>query len=805
MKAVFPRLGLALSRLALALMLLPPCSLAAAEAAPPGAPPGAPEDADAPAPETEPDAQPEIPDAPPAVPPTPSPERAAALERILQEAMTNNLPNRSFTNRLPARTPTSPVPQRATTPAGPGLAPPAIPAPTPRPTPGLPALPAPGRPAFAAPPAPGAPTPIPSGALPATVPAMSGAEDLGLDPLLDLNNAPYAQVFDEYSRYSGKVILHPNNMQGGITLKIGSEVRLSNEEILQALEGVLALNGVSLIPLGEKFVKAVLSQTAMAEGSHLNTRSAKELPDSEEFITHIAQLKYALPSELGQLLASFSKTPQSIVPIDSSQILVIRDYASNVKRMLQLIEKIDVEPETEYKLEVIPIKYGTVTDLYTTMSSLIGGSGGAVGTLSSQRRTTGGLTPTSGFGGSSRFGSSRSGLGGSRSGLGNTGLNNRLNQPYANQQQFGNVPGQNIAGQPVGTTTGQSFRDRLNAVINRQGTEGSSEVLGDARIVPDERANSLIVYANKHDMQVITNIVSKVDVLLAQVLIEGIVVAVSLGDQTSVGVSWAQNPKQFGADFLGGGAANNLSGFFGTFTNFPSATPGGFSYFGRLGDQIQVALQALASDSRVRVLQRPRIQTSHAVPGSFFSGSTVPYVTGFSDYGYVGSISSRSQVEQIQVGVSLQVTPYITPDGLVVLDIYQDISQLGEYVKIDNNDVPTTTSRSAQATLSIRDGETIMLGGYIEDNRSTGKSGVPLLMKIPILGNLFRSKTEKNSRSELILLMKVTVLKNPTDASILAESERTKLPGIADAQKEFQKTEDDGQRKLEKETRKSKH
>jgi general secretion pathway protein D len=157
------------------------------------------------------------------------------------------------------------------------------------------------------------------------------------------------------------------------------------------------------------------------------------------------------------------------------------------------------------------------------------------------------------------------------------------------------------------------------------------------------------------------------------------------------------------------------------------------------------------------------------------------------DYGYggLGGTSSRSQVEQIQVGVQLDVTPYITPDGLVVLDIYQDVSQLGEFVKIDNNDVPTTTSRTAAATLSVRDGETIMLGGYIEDNRTSGKSGVPLLKDIPGIGALFRASTKKNSRAELILLMKVTVLKSPQEASALAEAERSMLPGLSRAQKEF--------------------
>jgi len=103
---------------------------------------------------------------------------------------------------------------------------------------------------------------------------------------------------------------------------------------------------------------------------------------------------------------------------------------------------------------------------------------------------------------------------------------------------------------------------------------------------------------------------------------------------------------------------------------------------------------------------------------------------------------------------------------------------------------PQTSTSSAQATLSVRDGETIILGGYVKDSRIDNKSGVPILKDIPLLGSFFRSKSKDNSRTELILLLKVTVLKDPADASHQVEKERAKLPGVSDAAKEFKETED---------------
>ena len=219
-----------------------------------------------------------------------------------------------------------------------------------------------------------------------------------------------------------------------------------------------------------------------------------------------------------------------------------------------------------------------------------------------------------------------------------------------------------------------SFQNRLNQIVRRASSGGAEEVqlLEDARIVPDERSNKLLVFANKRDMEMITNIVSKVDVLLAQVLIEAMIMEVTLGDSQKLGISWAQRPKNFGGGSSGAGVINNGHRFLNGVTNFPGAAGQGFNYFGQINDQWDVAVNAVAENSSINVVSRPRIQTSHAIPGSFFVGETVPYITGFTDYGgYVGTggLATRSVVQQANVGFSLYVTPFITPDGLVVMEI----------------------------------------------------------------------------------------------------------------------------------------
>ncbi|MDA7633539.1 hypothetical protein N8766_05465 [bacterium] len=340
------------------------------------------------------------------------------------------------------------------------------------------------------------------------------------------------------------------------------------------------------------------------------------------------------------------------------------------------------------------------------------------------------------------------------------------------------------------------FEELLGATVGGAGSHGADigegELLSQARIVPDERSNSLLIFANKQDLMMITNMVSKVDHLLAQVLIEAIILEIGLGDDLNVGVSLGQKAETSGK-WNYGGAINNPttsngapltsgSSFLGG--SLTNALPNGFNYFGNFNDTLDVAVSAIASDSTARIVSRPRIQTSHAVPGFFFLGETVPYSSG----GFTGGFSSGSQsfVSQLQIGVNIEVVPYITPEGYIVMDISQTVDGRGQDVIIDGNPIPVVNQRRAQATLSMRDGDTIMLGGFIKQSKSKSKSGVPFLKDIPLLGAAFRSKTDKNERTELIILLRATVLETPEEAALVAMRERTEIDGIKEMEAEFE-------------------
>ncbi len=730
-------------------------------------------------------------DVPPQIPPVPKRPQ-------IQKA----LPNPAATNPIPQRTVINPTnmvaPAADLSPTNPIVSPilPRVPTNVPPkavaiPAPAAVGVPAPVQPAFGQrPPAfqPAGPGQPPSGSPPPVGPGtpqggslanaiFPGSTNLsGLSPdaplpkgaLTRLQATPLEQVLAIYSELTGRIVLRPNTLPATAITLDTTAVELTRAEAIQALDSVLTLNGITMIPVGDKFVTAVPSTQAAQEAAVFSKVDPKNLPEAGQYVTKIVQLKNAKPSVVMPLIQGFAKTQNGILAIDDTQTLILRDYAANVKRMMEIIEKIDVQVEMDYKLEVIPIKYGKVEDIYSTMSSLVGGGGGGGGGTGAA--ASGLPRPRTGPSRSSSASRTGSRTGSSTMGGRGTGMATQQAQP-------GVTPG-----------AGGTFQDRLRQIVNRAATGGDVQLLADARIVPDERSNSLIVFASKEDLVMITNIVSKVDRLLAQVLIEAIIMDVKITDSEELGVSMLMNQQKNGR-LTSVAGSNNGQSFLSGVTNLSSGgLPGGFSYFGRWGGDLDVAVKALASNGRGNVMQTPRVQTSHAIPASFFTGETVPYVSASYAGGAYGGSSTSFQ--QMEVGIGLNVTPYITPDGLVVMDIQQTIEEISGYTEIANvGKVPNTSRREASATVSVQDKDTIILGGYIRTAKNNSKSGVPVLKDIPLLGALFRTKSEDHSRSELIVLLRPTVLPTPHDAAIMAGAEQDRLPGIRQMEKEMEASE----------------
>ncbi|MGA2749104.1 MAG: secretin N-terminal domain-containing protein [Verrucomicrobiota bacterium] len=590
---------------------------------------------------------------------------------------------------------------------------------------------------------------------------------------------PVDQLLEIYADLVGRTLLRASSGAASVaattTITLKTEHPLTRSEAIVALETVLGMNGITIVPIGDKFAKVVTEASAPTAGGLISSNAA--IPEAGKFVTQIMQVRYASAQDLVEVLKPFSRMANSIIALPSTQTLILRDYAENVSRMMEMVKRIDVMTPMSLKPEVIPIKYALASDIASALSALGASGGTSVGKSSSGATSFSRGTGTS--------------MTGTQGGVGGMG-------------GAGGYPGQAMGTSALGSAaTGarSSFQNNLQKIVSNAASAGQFQLFGQTKIIADERTNSLLVFANDDDMKMIKDIISKLDVVLAQVLIDAIVMEINLTGTESTGVSYLVN-RQNSGNYSGAGGLNNLSsGASGFLTGSGGSSngvagagstlanlPGGFSYFSKFGNDLNVVLEAVAGDSRVNVLSRPRIQTSHAVPADLFIGNTVPYVTGTYNYGYGSGPSS--QYTQLEVGIHLQVLPLINPDGLVVMDIQADVEQLGPGQQIAGvGSVPTTTKRQAGAKVAVRDGETIILGGFISDSRTTSDSGIPYLKNIPLLGNMFKSKSMQNLRTELVILLKPTVLPTPASAALVASIERNKLSGVKQAEMEIRDDE----------------
>lgn len=604
---------------------------------------------------------------------------------------------------------------------------------------------------------------------------------------INFQGVPVDKVLQVYAEYVQRTLLRSPSVNGQTLITLVQQTPLTKTEIIHALDAELAMNNIAMIPIGEKFIKVVNLQEAGAVGERLDEMNASLLPEFGPFETRVVQLHYTKPSELQAILQQFTKTPAAVMPIESSGMLVLRDSVENVKRMLEMIDLLDTNVPENIESAVIPIKYALAGDIADALNSLSGsGGGGSFGGKGSGARGTFGVGRSTGQG--SGFGNTGGvgGIGGAAGPQGTTGA-------------LGGVGGMNnTAPGATGGAASQSFTERVRNLVQAAssgGGKGEFQILGQTKIIADQRMNALLVFATHDDMERIKKLVSQLDVVLPQVLIEAIIMEVTLDNSYQLGVSAAQNPignhnvyvggYNNGQNFFpfgGGSGSNSYPG------NFASTLPGNMlSYWGNFGNNFQVAVQAAENDSRVHVLSEPRIQTSHGVEADLFVGETIPYVDSTTAGAY-GGVGVYNSYQQQQVGITLKVKPLINPDGLVVMDIYQEASEPGPAstaVDINGTSVPTINQRQASATVAVKDRDTIILGGMISTTQTKTKSGVPYLKDIPLLGNLFRSTSDTGERVELIVLLRPTVLPTPEVAASVARAEQRNLPGVRRAEAEI--------------------
>lgn len=418
-----------------------------------------------------------------------------------------------------------------------------------------------------------------------------------------------------------------------------------------------------------------------------------------------------------------------VMPIERiNSLLVVAPKASYLDEARVWIERLDRPGvnASEAQLNIYPVKNGSARHLAEVLNGIFGDSKASP----SQAPAPGvapGLTPTSGT----------------------TGM----------FQGSAGTPGTLSGASGLGTSQSAAGPSRVGAAITT--AQG-------ARIVADELNNAVLVYSLPGEYAKIEATLKRLDLPLTQVLIEASIIEVTLGDDLQYGLQWYFTDKARGGrvgtgvfSTVGGGALGPaLAGFSYTLTN-------------SLG-QVRAVLNALADKSLVKVISSPSLMVLDNHTAGIAVGNQQPIQSG-QTITTGGNVTTSIQYKD--TGVNLQVTPSVSAENVVTMAINQAVTDVGQ--------IDTATGqrsflqRQIVSKVAVRSGETLVLGGLIRDNDTTGRSGLPLLSDIPVLGALFGTQTRNVSRTELLVVITPRVVRSDIDAREVGAELRERMKSFS--------------------------
>ncbi|MDP2199696.1 MAG: secretin N-terminal domain-containing protein [Sulfurimicrobium sp.] len=286
-----------------------------------------------------------------------------------------------------------------------------------------------------------------------------------------------------------------------------------------------------------------------------------------------------------------------------------------------------------------------------------------------------------------------------------------------------------------------------------------------ARVVVNNATNTLIFQGNTEDYTQLLNLLQDLDKPAKSALIEVTVAEVKLNDTTQLGVEWAFNASGAKGTTITGGTLGGIG-----------IGSGGFTAK-RLNSMLdtQLILNAMASSNKVNILSSPRIIARNGEAATIQVGSEVPVITSQQTTPTTGGTGGVLQsIQYRSTGVILKVRPVIHAGDRVDLDITQEVSS-AESTTTGVSTSPTISTRRVDTKLTLRDGATVLLGGLISSNKTRGESGIPFLKDIPALGQLFRTNSDTEAKTELLVLITTYIVADDHDATAVTDAFRKQL------------------------------
>ncbi|KUG23334.1 hypothetical protein ASZ90_006862 [hydrocarbon metagenome] len=489
-------------------------------------------------------------------------------------------------------------------------------------------------------------------------------------------------------------------VKGRVTFR--SVAPVPKDNVLPVMEVILRLNGVAVIEENSLYRIIPIGDLAR-EPSAINIgRDAEKVEIKGKALLQVLPVEHVQSSEIVKLITPFVSANAVIVDIPKTNHIIVVDTDANVKRLLQLVTIFDSEQQKNKGPQVFVhhIQNGSAKDIGALLQQIFLGS---------------------------------------------------------------KTPGQTTAGSvSVSTTSPATSSSSASAPRPHMQTanQGRADVLVSdlVKIYADEIMNAIIILGTPEDYEVIKGTIAKLDIVPRQVLIEGTIAQLQLTDKLSLGLAWSLQTNMFNMNPV------SIS-FNPSKLSSDTSKTSGLSLIGiDSGGSVRAVINALASNSKAKLLASPHIMVSDNREARIQVGQQVPLVTS-ETYGSSGSNSVPIRTIQYKdIGMILKVKPQINDSGLVALQISQEVSTYSKDTLYADETQIILNKTEASTNLVVQDGQTIVIGGLIREDDSRARGGIPLLSKIPILGYLFGNTENEALRTELVILLTPHVVKNQQES-----------------------------------------
>lgn len=566
----------------------------------------------------------------------------------------------------------------------------------------------------------------------------------------NFNNADIRQFVEIVGQHLGKTILIDPSVQG--TISVRSNDTFSQQEYYQFFLSILDLYGYSVITLDNGFLKVVRSANVKTSLGMIADSSRPGVGD--ELVTRIVPLENVPARDLAPLLRQMMDAGSvgNVVHYEPSNVLILTGRASTINKLIEVIKRVDVIG-TE-KQQIIHLEYASAEDLAEILNQLISESHGKsqMPALLSAKivadKRTNSLIISGPEKARQRITSLLKSLDVEESEEGNTRVY------YLKYAKATNL---------VEVLTGVS--EKLKDEKGNSRKPSSTSAMDNVAITADEQTNSLVITADQSVQEKLATVIARLDIRRAQVLVEAIIVEVQDGNGLNLGVQWANknvgaqqftntglpvfNAAQGVADYKKNGGITSANPAWDMFSAYNGMAAGFFN-----GDW-GVLLTALTSNNKNDILATPSIVTLDNKLASFNVGQDVPVLSGSQT---TSGDNVFNTVERKTVGTKLKVTPQVNEGDAVLLEIEQEVSS----VDSSSNSTlgPTFNTRTIQNAVLVKTGETVVLGGLLDDFSKEQVSKVPLLGDIPLVGQLFRYTSTERAKRNLMVFIRPTIIRD---------------------------------------------